>query len=379
MADEVMIPEFVLPDFLAGSSPDEIHERMMNNLPADIDRMPGGFPWDFTRPTALEKSELIQFHMVRTLMLMFPMWAWDDWLDYHAMACGLARRAAAHAVCKVRITGTEGTVIAAGTKFATAATSDSPSLYYSTMEDCTITDGAAEVYVQADEGGTKYNVPKGTIVIQPSGLREITSVTNIEDATGGTEPESDEELRERIQQVNTAVSSSYIGNDSDYIRWAKEVEGIGDCVVIPTWNGPGTVKLVLTDSNGKPANEKLIQAVYGHIVSPDDRSQRLLPTACADLTIVAATSRIVSYTCTGLVYENTDIEQIKNAFLENLQAVYTEAQDDGVLRYNQVRPILTDIPGVVDFGTFLMDGGIENIPLSAEECPETSIDVLDFS
>lgn len=78
MADERF--EFVPPDFVSGSNPEEIQERMMNNLPADIDDMPGGFPYDFTMPTALEKSELIQFHLVRTLMLMFPMWAWDDGL-----------------------------------------------------------------------------------------------------------------------------------------------------------------------------------------------------------------------------------------------------------------------------------------------------------
>lgn len=78
MADERF--EFVPPDFVSGSNPEEIQERMMNNLPADIDDMPGGFPYDFTMPTALEKSELIQFHLVRTLMLMFPMWAWVNGL-----------------------------------------------------------------------------------------------------------------------------------------------------------------------------------------------------------------------------------------------------------------------------------------------------------
>lgn len=66
MADERF--EFVAPDFVSGSNPEEIQERMMNNLPADIDDMPGGFPYDFTMPTALEKSELIQFHLVLSLI-----------------------------------------------------------------------------------------------------------------------------------------------------------------------------------------------------------------------------------------------------------------------------------------------------------------------
>lgn len=68
------IPDFVPPEFVSDSNPEDIQERMMTSLPADIDDMPGGFPYDFTMPTALEKSELIQFHLVRTIMLMFPMW-----------------------------------------------------------------------------------------------------------------------------------------------------------------------------------------------------------------------------------------------------------------------------------------------------------------
>lgn len=72
------IPDFVPPEFVSDSNPEDIQERMMTSLPADIDDMPGGFPYDFTMPTALEKSELIQFHLVRTIMLMFPMWSWGE-------------------------------------------------------------------------------------------------------------------------------------------------------------------------------------------------------------------------------------------------------------------------------------------------------------
>ena len=43
-----MQPDFTTPDFMDSSSAEEIHERMMENLPDDIDDMPGGFPWDFT-------------------------------------------------------------------------------------------------------------------------------------------------------------------------------------------------------------------------------------------------------------------------------------------------------------------------------------------
>lgn len=70
--------EFTPPEFIDNNTPEEIQSRMMNALPEGIDDMPGGFPYDFTMPTAIEKSELIQFHLVRTLMLMFPQFAWEN-------------------------------------------------------------------------------------------------------------------------------------------------------------------------------------------------------------------------------------------------------------------------------------------------------------
>jgi hypothetical protein len=63
--------EFVTPEFIDNSDPDTIQSRMMNNLPVDISDMPADFPYDFTMPTAIEISRLIQYNLTRTLMLMF--------------------------------------------------------------------------------------------------------------------------------------------------------------------------------------------------------------------------------------------------------------------------------------------------------------------
>ena len=117
-----MQPEFNRPEFLEGNSAEEIHERMMNNLPDDIDDMPGGFPYDMTMPAALEKDEIINFHIVRALMISFPEYAWDEWLDLHGRQVHLTRHEAEPAFGYVKITAAEGTEILSGTVFCTAAT-----------------------------------------------------------------------------------------------------------------------------------------------------------------------------------------------------------------------------------------------------------------
>jgi hypothetical protein len=65
--EEMPIPEFKAPSFLNDQDAETIHKRMMDELPPDIDDTEGGFPWDFTKPTALEKAEMLEFHLVETL------------------------------------------------------------------------------------------------------------------------------------------------------------------------------------------------------------------------------------------------------------------------------------------------------------------------
>lgn len=369
--------EFTNPDFIAGSSEQEIHERMMANLPDDIDDMPAGFPYDFTMPAAIEKSEFINYHMVRALMIAFPQYAWDEWLELHGQQVHIPRHEAEHATGYVNVTGTAGTVILAGTVFCTPATDISPALEYSANEEITIgADETATIPVTAVTAGIISNVAANTICIMAKPDKNISSITNAEAITGGAERESDDDYYDRIA-AEYANSMTYLGNDSDYIRWAKEA-GAGDCIVVSAFNGPGTVKLVLVDRNGEPANETLIKTVYDYIVSPTDRTKRLLPTACAELSCVAATTINIDYTCTGLLLdETTDIEQFKSDFRAAVMAVYDSAKTEGILRYNDVRPLISAISGVEDFDTFTMNGKTENIRLAQDEYPQTG--TLDIS
>lgn len=365
-----MRPEFTNPEFVQDSDPDTIQGRMMGNLPADISDMPGDFPYDFTMPSAIEISQLVQFHIVRTLMLAFPEYAWDSWLDLHGVQVHVTRHAANHATGQVTVKGEPGTLIREGTVFCVPATDDGAAIEYAADTQVELSGGDDKIAVTAVEAGSSSNTAAGTITIMLKPIRGILSITNEEAITGGTDIEEDDPYYERIHAVY-ADSESYIGNDADYIRWAKEVDGIGDCIVQPAWNGPGTVKLILVDSNGDPANKQLQDAVYEHIVSPSDRSKRLMPTGSAELAVAPAKTVPISYACTGMVLYGITLEDAEKAFQKELPLVYTEAKKDGVLRYNDVRPLLSKVEGIEDFDDFTMDGGHGNIRLAADEYAAT--------
>lgn len=129
-----MRPEFTAPDFMLGNSVEEIHRRMMESLPADIDDMPGGFPYDFTMPAAIEKSELINFTLMRALMVVFPQYAWGEWLDLHGSQAGLIRHEPVRASGYLTIRGMEGTEIPKGSMFCVPAKGDAPAVCFAADE-----------------------------------------------------------------------------------------------------------------------------------------------------------------------------------------------------------------------------------------------------
>lgn len=372
-----MQPELIAPEFVQNNSAEEIQERMMRELPEDIDDMPGGFPFDFTMPSALEKSELINYHLVRGLMIAFPEYSWDEWLELHGKQAHVTRHPAQKASGKIKINGVPGTSIATGTVFCTPATDSGPSIEFILDEECLIGEGGTVTgKITAATAGIESNVSANTVTLMLKPDKNITGVTNPENITGGTERETDGDYYDRIHE-EYENSMTYLGNDADYRRWAKEA-GAGDCIVIGAANGPGTVKLVLVDANGQPANEKLVKDVYNYIVSEDDRSKRLLPTGSAQLSCVPAMTVKISYTCTGIQHdETTNLDTIKREFEELVKKVYETAKEEGIVRYNDVRPIISSIVGVDDFTTFLMNGEMKNIVLAKEEYPSTG--KLDFT
>ena len=367
-----MADEFVMPDFLQDSDVDLIHNRMLEILPEDIDRTEAGFLWDFTRPTALMISEMLQYYIPETIKLAFPDWSSGIYLDMIGKLARVSRRPGTFAKAVLFIEGTEGTVIPAGSVFSTESLNGTASIEFETDEDGIIGE-EGEIYVPATavEEGTESNVGPWTITVATVPIPGVTDVTNPEAATGGYDIEDDDTFRERILDALRNMDNSYIANDADFIRWSKEVSGIGDCIVISDDLDPGIVKLILVDVNGKPASERLIDAVYEHIVSPSDRSKRLLPTGSCKLIVLPADLVRIDYTCTGIILEDSTIEEVTELFKTLVATAYSQAKGLGVLRYNDIRPLIKQIEGIKDFEDFRMNGGHENIRLASSEYAET--------
>lgn len=362
---------FVPPAWLEDQDAETIHARMMQNLPDDIDDTEGGFPWDFTKPTALEKSELLEFHMMETTKIMHYMFSYGIYLDYHARAVGITRKEASRASGTLQITGSPGTIIPNGFLFAVPASGDTAAITFYTTEEATISlDGVADVPILASETGTIGNVAADTIIIMVSpSISGIEKITNTESTSGGAAEEDDESLRSRIGEICEASDASFVGCDNDYIRWAKEINGVGDVIVIPEWNGPGTVKVVVMDANGTPANPKIITDVENHIVAPQNRRARLAPIG-ATVTITAPTTVDVNVACDLTIAPGESYTAIVANIGESLKDYFETAQKEGVIKRNRIGSIIIGTDGVADYANLTLNGGTDNISLALDEYPK---------
>ena len=374
-------PQFKTPPFLEGQSVEEIHAKMMSILPDDIDRGEGGFPWDFTRPTANAKAEFVEYNLTNAIKSIFARFCEPYMLEYHADMNGMRRRAAEPAKVIIKMTGDEGTEVPAGFAVSTAAAYDRPSITFTTDEAVTLGAEPTSVTATAADAGADGHVGANTIVIVDTPLKGLATITNPASAFGGIDEESDEALRARIVEYEQTQGESYVGSYADYKRWALEVQGVGAVQVQGGENGDCTVKLTITGADGNPASEDICQDVYDHIMRPDDDSQRLA--SVCDLLIVQPAEKVTVTVTATVELDGTYLlaDVIEELRLRLEQYYHTDAIDKGEVRYTRIGAILLECGGVADYdhASLKVNGATANIPIHKGQIPASATGDIDLT
>lgn len=371
--------DFPIPSFLKNQSLEEIHERMLQMLPENIDKSEGGHPWNLTRPTAYEAAYMAEFIVVEAIKLIFPKYAQDyaDVMEDHAETRGIIRKPATHATGKIIIKGKVGTEIPVNSAFSTASINGEPAVDFMTTEEAIINDtGVVSVSIQAVDAGTAGNVPAATIVMKANKISGIEEVTNSEETSGGTEEESIEDLQARIMEYDETQGVSFVGSEADYKRWALEVNGTGNAVIISAQDDSGLITIVLTDANGAPANETLRKEVYNHIMRPDTPAERLAPINGGNIQVIAPQTIPITIDVTVEINSTVTISTVNDKILNALMAYMVEATEDREVRYTKIGSIISNIEGVEDYAALLVNSGTANIPLNNQQLPTIDEDNL---
>lgn len=341
-------------DLFDAQTKDTIEQRMTQVFHtlarADKTAIEGTFARDIIDTNAVEfENSYAEMAMLRDAA--FAETSWGEYLTLRAEEFGIERKQAVKAVGSVTVTGQSGAYIIRGSLFQTKE-----GLKFYTTESATIPEGETSVAipVQADTAGVASNATAGTITEIPYSIPNVYSVTNPAKCTDGADEETDAALLERLLfRVRQPITS---GNANHYRDWALSVDGVGNCKVIPLWNGNGTVKVIIVTAQNESASSELIETVYEYI-----ESQRPIG---ATVTVVSPAPLVVNVLAT--VYGTADVDAVKEVL-----ATYFR-QTGFSLSYvslAQIGKLILGIDGIKDYKDLQLNGKAANVELTNEQLP----------
>lgn len=332
-------------------SKDVIRERMLSGLSDYYDKLPGTFTWELYQASATEFED-IQMALDSGLDQAFAGTADLEHLKVMAFEDrGIVYKDATFASNPVKITGVQGAVLNIGDLVSNEL------VEYKILESKTIdSTGIVNVNVECTTAGSIGNTPVGTITKFPKSLQGINSVTNEVAFTNGYDEEGRESLLKRYYLEIQKPATS--GNIHHYELWALSVEGVGAVKVKPTWNGGGTVKVVILNDNKEISTQELIDKTKAYI-----ETQRPVN---ADVTVSTATEKSININCKIQLTKDYVLDSVKAEIEKNLVAHFKEkAFVDQYIYYAEIGNIIFNTTGVnnIDYTTFTINGAKDDIIL----------------
>lgn len=197
--------------------------------------------------------------------------------------------------------------------------------------------GTATVLVEAQTVGAALNDLTGDLVITspPLGMDPAAKLTGV--TTGGEDQEKIESLRARYLDILRSPPAG--GAAYDYKRWALEVDGVADALVIPKRRGGGTVDIVITATTGKPSAE-VIAACLAHIES--------LCTVIGDIWVYAPALREVDSTAKVKLAPGFSLVDVQTAAQKAYDILLSALKPGDTLVRSQIEAMINNLAGVAD-------------------------------
>lgn len=344
---------------------EEILQRCLDRIPNTIDKRQGSIIYDALAPCCVELAQMY-IELSGIYNQVFIDTAVGEALDKLVEQNGVKRKDATYALRK----GEFNMVVPVDNRF-----SDGENTYI-VIENIAGTNNSILRCEQAGAVGNSYYGSLTPITyLQGLTKAELTDIIDM-----GDDIESDEDLRVRYMESVTAPQ--FGGNVSDYQNKVKSLTGVGGCKVIPIWNGGGTVKLIITNSQGGVPTSSLVNDVQ-EAVDPNQDQQGLGIAPIGHIVTVegaAAKNIIVSATFTLESGVNpTDIQDSVNNVVDNyfksLSANW-DKEDNLIARISQLEIRLLGVAGVLDITNTKMNNSSSNLSLQSNEIPVRQGDVV---
>ncbi|GBG11333.1 baseplate J protein [Paenibacillus agaridevorans] len=333
-----------------GTTMESIMGRMLDRIPNDLDKREGSIIYDALAPAA---AELAQLYIELDLQLRFAYGTTSsgEYLALRTADYGVDRQLASPSRREGLFfgRGDEPLDVPIGSRYS------AEDLIYVVREKM----GSGVFVLECETPGAAGNTYYGPLlpVDYVNGLdrAELGDVL-----VPGEDDESDEALRARyLHRVRNPSSG---GNAADYRDWAMSVAGVGGAKVYPLWDGPGTVKVVIVDSDKRPASPTLVAETAGQI-----ETKRPIGAA---VTVVSASAAPITVTSTVVLAAGYTLQAVTDAFAAALETHFRSiAFSASYVSIAGIGVLLLSVPGVLDYTGLTLNGGTGNVALDDEEIP----------
>lgn len=322
---------------------------MLSRVTSNVDKREGSVIYDALAPCAYQLAQTY-FNLNNFIDLVSGDTAIREYLDRVVADYGLTRKQATKAVRKIVTTRS----VSIGSRWGLNDTSYVITELIST-----------NIYkANCEQYGELGNIHTGTLenIDNISGI--TATLTDI--ITSGQDTESDDNLRSRFYAYLQRPSTS--GNVFNYREWAMQVPGVGDAKVLPLWNGNGTVKIIVVNSEME-IDTTLEGPVYDYI-------ETVRPIG-ALVTVDSPNEKTINISANISLDGTALYEKVVTAFTAAVSAYFKDLVfETYIMSYAKIGSILLSIPGIADYDSLLVNGGVSNIEIDDLEMPILGIITL---
>lgn len=338
-----------------------IMERALAKVPSTMDKREGSVIWDAIASSAVELANAY-IAIDTVLNETFADTASLHYLKKRAAERGIIQKLATNAVLQGEFTPT-ALDIPVGSSFSCET------LNYTVTEK--ISDGVYKL--SCDTVGTVGNSTFGTLIpINYIDGLEAASLTEL--LIPAEDDEDVETLRERY--FASLVSQAYGGNIADYEAKIRNIAGVGDVKVTPVWNGGGTVKLTIIDSQHNVPSEALVELVQNEADPVGHSGQGIGFAPIGHVVTVVGVNGVKINVVSNITYQEgwnwdaskTYILNAIDAYFKDLTKTWKET-DHLTVRISQLESRILDCAGVLDVADTTINGSASNLSLGAEDVP----------
>ena len=286
----------------------------------------------------------------------FPQTAVEDYLDLHAQLRGVTRReaTAAEGVLRFETDSPAATdlVISVGTVCMTAG-----GIRFETTQEGVIPadETAAEVPARALEPGAAGNAAAGTIRAMSVAPVGVSRCTNPQAFSGGTDAETDEELRERVMETFRRMPNG--ANAAFYQQEAMSFPQVAAASVLSRPRGIGTVDVVVATPTGLP-DEELLEQLQAYF---EERRE-----IAVDLQVKAPEIKNVTVSIRVAAEENRDGASVRQAVEQTVRSWF----DGKLLGQNVLRAKLGELIFAVDgVKNYVVDSPAADVAVDSDVLP----------